>query len=229
MATTISPARFIDRLQFANDCAAVRERAMEQLQDRQAQRQAYVQKWMGYVPVRLTKPQPIAPKVKAPRAQPIKQAKPPKANSGRIGRIAEQISFQGQRHTTREWAVLLGISYGTLLKRSAMYGGIEAGLMSVIETPIGQHARTFEFDGKRLTLTQWAELSGINRATLSDRIKQHGWSMERALTQPVANHDREQATGGYKPTSQEADRTGGVSTVRDIHHSVVHENAGMTP
>lgn len=38
-----------------------------------------------------------------------------------------------------------------------------------------------EFDGKKMTIAQWANLLGIKRATLSRRLKA-GWSIERALT-----------------------------------------------
>lgn len=37
------------------------------------------------------------------------------------------------------------------------------------------------FDGKTLTLQEWAERTGINRSTISSRIK-HGWPLKLALT-----------------------------------------------
>lgn len=40
------------------------------------------------------------------------------------------------------------------------------------------------YDGRTQCLTAWAAEIGIPRATLSSRIR-HGWSVERALTEPV--------------------------------------------
>lgn len=37
------------------------------------------------------------------------------------------------------------------------------------------------FNGETHTLTEWAEITGINKYTLSYRINQAGWSLERAL------------------------------------------------
>lgn len=53
-----------------------------------------------------------------------------------------------------------------------------------------------EFDGKRLTLTQWQERTGIHHATLRHRIKKLGWSIEKSLTTPTIiakrNHNAKQ-------------------------------------
>ena len=39
--------------------------------------------------------------------------------------------------------------------------------------------------GKTLCLAEWSEITGINRATLSDRIVKLKWSVEKALTTPA--------------------------------------------
>lgn len=41
------------------------------------------------------------------------------------------------------------------------------------------------FNGETHTLTEWAEITGINRNTLSARLNKLGWSAEKALTTPV--------------------------------------------
>lgn len=46
-----------------------------------------------------------------------------------------------------------------------------------------------EFSGKRLTISQWSEETGIKDCTLSERLR-HGWSVERALTTPTYNRGR---------------------------------------
>lgn len=42
-----------------------------------------------------------------------------------------------------------------------------------------------EYNGKKQTITQWANELNIPTSTLHNRIRVHGWSVERALTQPV--------------------------------------------
>ncbi len=43
----------------------------------------------------------------------------------------------------------------------------------------------YEYNGESLLLIEWAERTGINHATLSSRVNQYGWSIEKALTTPV--------------------------------------------
>lgn len=43
--------------------------------------------------------------------------------------------------------------------------------------------RFIEFNGKKQTLTRWAEDTGIKRATLTQRFYKYGWSIERLLTE----------------------------------------------
>lgn len=46
--------------------------------------------------------------------------------------------------------------------------------------------RIIEFDGRSMTLAEWGRVTGVARATLERRIDRYGWSIERALTTPVA-------------------------------------------
>jgi len=41
-----------------------------------------------------------------------------------------------------------------------------------------------EFNGKRLTISQWAVETGIKDCTISERLR-HGWSIERTLSSPT--------------------------------------------
>ena len=43
------------------------------------------------------------------------------------------------------------------------------------------------FNGKSLTVTQWARELGIKRITISNRLNLYGWSIKDALTTPVTN------------------------------------------
>ena len=45
--------------------------------------------------------------------------------------------------------------------------------------------RLLTFNGETHTLSQWAQITGIKRETIRDRIDDSGWSVERALCEPV--------------------------------------------
>lgn len=42
-----------------------------------------------------------------------------------------------------------------------------------------------EYNGEIRTLSEWSELTGINKKTIWNRIYRYGWSVERALTEKV--------------------------------------------
>lgn len=44
------------------------------------------------------------------------------------------------------------------------------------------------FSGETKTLSQWAEIVGINPKTLSRRIVDKGWPIDKALTTPLMKH-----------------------------------------
>lgn len=50
--------------------------------------------------------------------------------------------------------------------------------------------RFLTYDGKTMTLSQWAEEKNINVGTLQSRIDVHHWSIEKALTTPVKSTKR---------------------------------------
>lgn len=54
------------------------------------------------------------------------------------------------------------------------------------------------FKGEVHTLSQWAEITGIHRATIGRRIYNYGWSVERALTEPV-HTEKGRKTKSKKP------------------------------
>jgi len=47
--------------------------------------------------------------------------------------------------------------------------------------------RLITCNGQTKTLAEWAEVSGIDRKTISDRIDVSGWSPEQALSTPVGS------------------------------------------
>lgn len=59
--------------------------------------------------------------------------------------------------------------------------------------------RYLEFNGQRLTVTQWAEQLSMNPKTISNRLNCYGWSIERTLTEPAM--ERRYRNGRYKRDS----------------------------
>lgn len=47
------------------------------------------------------------------------------------------------------------------------------------------------FNGKTQTMSQWAREIGLKPKTLSRRINDKGWSVEKALTTPLLKHYKE--------------------------------------
>ena len=48
--------------------------------------------------------------------------------------------------------------------------------------------KVLSYNGKTQTISQWAEKLGINKTTLNHRVMVLGWSVEKALTKPVAKN-----------------------------------------
>lgn len=49
-----------------------------------------------------------------------------------------------------------------------------------------RNTRLFEFRGRSLVIADWAKVLDVSSKTLTSRIYQYGWSVERALTEGVA-------------------------------------------
>lgn len=52
--------------------------------------------------------------------------------------------------------------------------------------------KRYEFNGESLTLTEWSERLNFDYYTLYRRLHRLGWSMERALSQPIIQKPRKQ-------------------------------------
>lgn len=53
--------------------------------------------------------------------------------------------------------------------------------------------RILTLNGESFTMQEWAEKLGMNKHTLRRRIFKYGWSVERALTEPVHNNGRKKS------------------------------------
>ena len=52
-----------------------------------------------------------------------------------------------------------------------------------------RNTRYLEYNGKRQSLSLWAEEKGMSKKTLHERLKR-GWSVEDALTRPIQEHSK---------------------------------------
>lgn len=100
------------------------------------------------------------------------------------------IEHDGKAMTAAEWAAHLGLGENTVRLRLKKMAPSEA-LIPGRRKPIplnksGRRGIMLTFDGQTMNLAAWAKVTGIKFKTLCKRHAD-GWSIERILTQPVAD------------------------------------------
>lgn len=87
-------------------------------------------------------------------------------------------THDGKSMRLPDWANEIGCDY------SSLRGRLRAGwdFEKAITTPFQETRKFITFNGKTLTMSQWAKEIDIPSQTLSYRISRLGWSAERALT-----------------------------------------------
>lgn len=97
------------------------------------------------------------------------------------------IFYKGEIKTAAQWAEKIGIT------KSSMYHRLDRGwtMEEIEKIPQGERrnrpskkALVFEFDGKKRSLKELSEISGIKPMTINSRIKK-GWSVEKAINTPL--------------------------------------------
>lgn len=87
------------------------------------------------------------------------------------------------------WALENGYAEGLTLDRVDVDGPYSPENCRWVNMKTQQNNRRnnhyIEFAGQKKTLSEWAEQTGIGSATLRTRLVVLGWSVERALTEPV--------------------------------------------
>lgn len=66
----------------------------------------------------------------------------------------------------------------------------------------------FAYNGRNLTLTQWSEVTGIDKSTLWERLNICKWSVEKALTVPVGDAHKYEFNGEKHTLKEWSEITG---------------------
>ncbi|WP_037317167.1 hypothetical protein [Ruegeria halocynthiae] len=122
------------------------------------------------------------------------------------------LTYQGSTQSITDWALDYGIPPATIIKRLKDGWPVGCAIGEPIAADPGdklrdrltiaairklseakpKQTRSFvrlTFRGEEHSLNQWAEITGIQKATLRYRLNQ-GWSVARALTEPVSKNSR---------------------------------------
>ena len=103
-------------------------------------------------------------------------------NNKRSNHILE---YDGMKMTCTQMAEYFGIDVNTFKYR--IYRGMS--VEDAIKTPIRTYELIQSSYGEFHTLKEWAEISGINRSTLSKRINKLKWDIDTALITGATNPD----------------------------------------
>lgn len=85
-----------------------------------------------------------------------------------------------------EWSIANGYADNLTLDRINTLGNYEPSNCRWVSQKVQQNNRTnntfYTLENETHTLSEWSEITGIGRSTLSARILKLGWSVEKALT-----------------------------------------------
>lgn len=96
------------------------------------------------------------------------------------------ITYNGKTQNMTQWAREIGVCRELIKDRLKSGWSVEDALTKrKCELWERKDNRLLTYDGKTMTVSQWAKEIGVNRSTLSHRINERGWTVERALTTPV--------------------------------------------
>ncbi|MEO9337209.1 hypothetical protein ABFT80_07220 [Mesorhizobium sp. SB112] len=139
--------------------------------------------------------------------------------------------FRGQCLSIKDIAKLAGVSEGTAYNRRCGNRVLDSDELIDPVKEVPAHAKLLAFRGQTHSIVDWAKLIGIPKDSLYQRLR-HGWSLKRALTEPVMqagqriiyqkNHRTIRRiafvilTGGRSPISDRTVGTGAGCIARDL-------------
>lgn len=104
---------------------------------------------------------------------------------GRNKRNNHLITFKGETKTISQWSEILNIKYRILEKRiNRFHWSIEKSLTTPIRKTTKNRYLTFH--GETLPLHKWADVLGIKRGTLHNRIYHLNWPIEKAFNKTIS-------------------------------------------
>lgn len=114
------------------------------------------------------------------------------ANNKRTNRFVE---FQNETKTIAEWSKIIGISENLIMQRLNHGWTSNAALLTPINKLKTKHNITnevlIEYCGKTMNMSDWSRELDIPYYLIRSRIRELGWSAEKAFTTPVKKK------GGY--------------------------------
>lgn len=102
-------------------------------------------------------------------------------------RTARLLTFKGETCNLAIWAKRTGLSVTCILHRLNAGWTVARALTEPSTSPMIRNQKLLTLKGESLPIAEWARRTGINRATIQDRLYA-GWSVEEALTTPPRFH-----------------------------------------
>ena len=99
------------------------------------------------------------------------------------------ITYNGETRILEEWGEHLEVDADMICHRLLHGWTVERALT---ESLCNKKMYTTE-DGRAHTIPQWESITGIPAATLRSRIKTRGWSLDRAVSEPIHNNGRKKS------------------------------------
>lgn len=99
------------------------------------------------------------------------------------------VTANGMTKSLSAWAGYFGIAWSTFRRRVQAADDAHTAIVRLlngdefVESRRGPDGHSYTFDGRTLTLAEWASVTGLNSETIRSRLKNH-WSIEAALTTP---------------------------------------------
>lgn len=104
-------------------------------------------------------------------------------------------THNGKTQTLSEWAREYHIDRTTLSDRMAKFGfSFEEALTRPINIP--RNTKFVTYNGEQTTFGELSKICGISKSALRARVRLRGWSLERAMSEPVRK--RKQINGNKK-------------------------------
>lgn len=93
------------------------------------------------------------------------------------------LTFNGATLSVAQWSKTTGIEIDTILKRLDKYRWtIERTLMEPVNNVGIGHDKFLIHNGRSMTISEWARVTGLAKTTISSRIHKLHWSIDRALS-----------------------------------------------